>query len=110
MSDRLPKGGSWINGQFYAIFREPSGDPARRWNEEIPNNGLIYYRGIFNLERILVTSPKALAEVLVQKNYDFVKPRFFTEGLGRLLGIGILLAEGEEHKVRTGRWKSTNVN
>lgn len=75
----------------------------RRWNEEIPNNGLIYYRGLFNVERIFVTSPKALAEVLVQKNYDFIKPKLFTESLGPLLGIGVLLAEGEEHKVRTRR-------
>ena len=53
---------------------------------------------IFNQERILVTSPKALAEVLVTKNYDFVKPGLFRQGLARILGVGILLAEGEEHK------------
>ena len=72
----------------------------RRWNHETPNDGLLYYTGLFNEERLLVTGPKALAEVLVQKNYDFIKPKLFTEGLGQLLGIGILLAEGDEHKVR----------
>ena len=45
------------------------------------------------------TSPKALAEVLVQKNYEFIKPQRLRDGLGRLLGVGILLAEGDEHKV-----------
>lgn len=94
------KGGSFINGQFATIHREPSGAPARRWNDEIPNDGLIYYTALFNEERILITGTKALAEVLVQKNYDFTKPKFFTAGLGQLLGVGVLLAEGEEHKVR----------
>lgn len=48
--------------------------------------------------RLLPTNPKTLGEVLVQKNYDFVKPPRFRESLGRLLGVGILLAEGDEHK------------
>jgi hypothetical protein len=55
---------------------------------------------MFNTERVLIASPKALAEVLVTKNYEFVKPRFFRDNLGRLLGNGILFAEGDEHKVR----------
>lgn len=54
---------------------------------------------MFNESRILVTNPKALAEVLVQRNYEFIKPPRIRMGLGRLLGIGILLAEGDEHKV-----------
>jgi hypothetical protein len=95
------QGGSFINGQLAAIHGEPSGAPARRWNAEIPNDGLMYYTALFNEERILITGTKALAEVLVHKNYDFTKPKFFTAGLGQLLGVGILLAEGEEHKVRT---------
>jgi hypothetical protein len=65
----------------------------------VPNDGVLYYRWMFNESRILVTNPKALAEVLVQRNYEFIKPPRIRMGLGRLLGIGILLAEGDEHKV-----------
>jgi hypothetical protein len=54
---------------------------------------------MFKESRVLVTNPKALAEVLVQRNYEFIKPPRIRMGLGRLLGIGILLAEGDEHKV-----------
>ena len=67
---------------------------------KIPNNGIIRYTGIFNSERLIITSPKALGEVLVTKNYDFVKPGHVAQGLGRLLGIGVLLAEGDEHKTQ----------
>lgn len=64
----------------------------------MPNDGVLYYRWLFNEPRVLITTPKALGEVLVQRNYDFIKPERIRNGLGRLLGVGILLAEGDEHK------------
>lgn len=70
----------------------------REWVATIPNDGLIRYLGPFNQERLLITGSKALAEVLVTRNYDFQKPGSIRFGLSRLLGVGILLAEGEEHK------------
>ena len=71
----------------------------QKWVNEVPNEGLIRYNYLFNAERILITSPKALGEVLVQRSYEFVKPENIRHGLGRILGVGVLLAEGEEHKV-----------
>jgi hypothetical protein len=73
--------------------------PTCRVNS-VPNEGIIRYLGMFNSERIIVTSPKALAEVLVTKNYDFVKPSHVARGIGKILGVGVLLAEGEEHKMQ----------
>ena len=86
-------------GQFRRIMKEPSGMPQREWARTVPNDGLIRYMTIFNTERVLVTSPKALAEVLTLKSYEFTKPPQLQQGLGRILGIGVLLAEGDEHKV-----------
>jgi cytochrome P450 len=54
---------------------------------------------MFNMERLLITSPKALGEVLTTKSYNFVKPAPMRFGLGRILGVGVLLAEGDEHRV-----------
>ena len=96
----MPPGGSFFNGQFAAISKDPSGIPLRRWINEIPNNGLIRYLHLFNHERLMVTSPKGLAEVLTTKSYDFVKPELLRSGIGQILGIGILFAEGDEHKVQ----------
>jgi cytochrome P450 len=61
---------------------------------------VIRYLGLFNQERLLLTSPKALSEVLVTRAYDFVKPAEVVWILGRLLGHGVLLAEGDEHKAQ----------
>jgi hypothetical protein len=54
---------------------------------------------MFNIERILITSPRALGEVLTTKSYNFVKPKPMRDGIGRILGVGVLLAEGDEHRV-----------
>jgi hypothetical protein len=84
--------------------------PLQEWINEVPNDGLIRYRMMFNKEVVFVTSPKALSEVLVQKNYDFSKPYKLRQGLGRILGIGLIIAEGEEHKVCTVSRISTTNN
>jgi len=68
--------------------------------KEVPNEGIIYYRTLLNTGRILLVSPKALAEVLVTKSYDFIKPPQIQKSIGRILGIGILFAEGDEHKAQ----------
>lgn len=47
-----------------------------------------------------MTSPKALAEVLVTKSYDFVRPGPVRFVLGRILGDSLLIAEGDVHKMQ----------
>ena len=54
---------------------------------------------MFNTEHLLVTNSKALAEVLTVKNYDYTKPYLLRAMVGKTLGNGLLLAEGDEHKV-----------
>ncbi|ORY66350.1 cytochrome P450 97B3 [Pseudomassariella vexata] len=95
-----PAGGGFFMGQFKRIAAEPTGIPMRDWVTNVPNEGLIRYTSLFNMERLLITSPKALSEVLVTRNYDFEKPSQFRNSIGRILGIGILLAEGEQHRLQ----------
>lgn len=93
-----PGGNSFFMGQWSRIVKEPTGTPMIQWMNEIPNDGIIRYLGGFNRERLLLTSPKTLSEAMVTKSYDFVKPSQIAASIGRILGIGILFAEGDEHK------------
>ncbi|OLN94302.1 Cytochrome P450 4B1 [Colletotrichum chlorophyti] len=93
-----PENNHWLMGQYPRIMREPTGVPMIEWINTIPHEGIIRYRGILNQERLLITSPKALAEVLVTHNYDFRKPSAVRSAIGRILGVGVLLAEGDDHK------------
>jgi len=95
-----PPGGSWWNGQASIIMAQPSGHPMREWIDAIPNDGLIRYTNWFNSERVLLTNSKTLAEVLSSKNYEFIKPAHFLDIIGKILGIGILFAEGDEHRTQ----------
>lgn len=49
---------------------------------------------------MVLTSPDVLREVLVEKAYAFTKPPLARKSLRRVFGDGILLAEGDDHKVR----------
>lgn len=71
----------------------------KKWVKTMPNEGLLRYYIVGNLERVILTSPKALSEILVTKVYDFAKPPLVRSSLRRVVGDGILLAEGDEHKV-----------
>lgn len=95
-----PPGAAFFNGHGHTIFKAASGEPMREWIETVPNDGLIRYTNWGNMERVLLTNPKTLAEVLSTKNYEFIKPPHFRTALGRILGVGILLAEGDEHKTQ----------
>ena len=57
---------------------------------EVPNDGIIRYFDVSNLERLVVANLRVLAEVLVHKSYEFIKP---PHGLGRILGVCLFLAE-----------------
>lgn len=66
----------------------------------VPNEGIIRLRVLFNQERLLLTSPEALKEILMTKSYEFHKPSQPSFLFRKLLGNGILVAEGADHKVR----------
>ncbi|VBB72721.1 Putative cytochrome P450 E-class, group I [Podospora comata] len=95
-----PDGKHWLFGHFPIIKKFPTGKPMIEWVNTLPNDGLIRYFGLFNQERLLPTNPKVLTELLTTKNYDFQKPSSWRWLIGRMLGIGLLLAEGDEHKVQ----------
>lgn len=80
------------------MFKWPPGQDYLKWTKEVPNDGLIYCRGFGYSDRLLLTSPKALAEVLVTNSYDFEKPGPVRNFLRTILGDGLIIVEGDEHR------------
>lgn len=81
------------------MLGEVNGKSFREWQHDIPNDGIIKFLDLLSSETVLVLSPKALAEVTVHKAYDFIKPPQVRGFLAKVLGVGLFLAEGDEHKV-----------
>jgi cytochrome P450 len=90
-------GASIFFGHTLRIISEPSGMPMREWVDTISNDGLIRY--IFaHKEHVLLTDGGAMGEVLTRSSSIFQKPLYLRRGLGRIVGSGVLLAEGDEHR------------
>lgn len=81
------------------MLGEVNGQSFRKWQYEIPNDGVIKFLDMLGSETVVVLGPKALAEVTVHKAYDFIKPPQLRGFLAKILGVGLFLAEGDEHRV-----------
>ncbi|KAI9151267.1 Cytochrome P450 monooxygenase PC-21 [Paramyrothecium foliicola] len=65
--------------------------------QSTPNDGLVLLReGI--QDRVLVASTPIIAELLVHRTYDFIKPPEVADFMRHFLGDGLIIVEGERHK------------
>lgn len=85
-------------GHGIIMFQRPPGQAHLNIMKATPNEGIIRTLGFFHTDRLIVTSPAALADVLVNKSYDFEKPPWSRAFLRKFLGDGLLMTEGDEHK------------
>jgi hypothetical protein len=86
-------------GQAYAQFKATGPhDLQMAWMRQWPDVPLIRYLTFANTEIILVNSVQVIREVLGNKCYTFEKPQFFRRIGQEVAGVGLLFAEGEEHK------------
>ncbi|KAF2740058.1 cytochrome P450 3A4 [Polyplosphaeria fusca] len=93
-----PHGFYPIAGHGFKMFQRPPGSSELAMIKDTPNDGLVFFHSFFHEGRLILTSPSALAEVLVHKSYDFEKPIWVRAFLEKFLGHGLLTTEGEEHK------------
>lgn len=83
----------------HRFLTEPGHRFLRIWINEIPNDGLIRYYGLFNSERVLVTRPSGCKEVLQLQGYNYIKFPWALEMMGQIAPLGVLVAPPEKHKV-----------
>lgn len=93
-----PGGEIFLAGNGLAMVQKPPGQDFLKWMREVPNDGLIYFRGPLYQDQLLVTDPKVLGELLVTKAYDFEKPKEVRDFLRQVLGDGLIIVEGDVHK------------
>lgn len=85
--------------RWASFFNEPRAPEVSKLLINARNKGLVRYSGILGGDRVLVTDPEGLHEVLQEKSYSMQKWETTKRILGPILGGGILTAEGELHKV-----------
>jgi cytochrome P450 len=79
------------------VLQEEPGQAHRRWAQKYRNpTGLISFPGVFYTRQLLVTSSATVQHVLNSGLY--LKPSFAKKAMERVLGKGLLTAEGDQHK------------
>lgn len=73
-------------------------EPFRSWMRQWPEVPLIRYFGFANSDAVLLNNIQAYKEVLHSKCYFFVRTTGFRRLIQDIIGVGIVFAEGDEHR------------
>ncbi|OIW25416.1 cytochrome p450 monooxygenase [Coniochaeta ligniaria NRRL 30616] len=73
-------------------------EPFRSWMRKWPEVPLIRYFGFANSDAVLINSLQGYKEVLHTKCYSFVRTTGFRRLIQDIIGIGLVFAEGENHR------------
>ncbi|KAH6688251.1 cytochrome P450 [Leptodontidium sp. MPI-SDFR-AT-0119] len=88
-----PREGGWKS-----FFQTRDSIQVLKWMETIPNDGLIRYLDLFNSEVVAITTPRGAAEFLQVKADQYVKNPKTKRILENILGNGLVVSEGMDHK------------
>ncbi|KAK7678025.1 hypothetical protein QCA50_018965 [Cerrena zonata] len=90
-----PPSPSWLWGQSKKIFAAENSVLHQEWIEKYGN--VLTYTGFLNINRLYTHDMRALNHVLTH-SADFQKPEETRTFLTRLLGAGVLVTEGDQHR------------
>jgi cytochrome P450 len=83
-----------------AVFSIPLGRQIAEWVNNIPNNGMLWFRGMLGAEYLIVAGAESLRDVLFARAYDFEKTSAFRRYTRRFMASGLVVQEGDAHKSR----------
>ena len=92
--------GGLLTGHVGAVFSIPLGRQVAEWVNNIPNNGMIWFRGMLGAEYLVVAGAESLRDVLFARAYDFEKTSAFRRYTRRFMAAGLVVQEGDAHKGR----------
>ena len=85
-------------GQFFTIINTEIGVPNRDWHKKY--GPIVRYFFPFGAERLSIADDDALNYMCVKNPYNYPKPDRARQWMVRILGQGVLLAEGNPHKAQ----------
>ncbi|KAE8392333.1 cytochrome P450 [Aspergillus alliaceus] len=91
------EGRSWWNGYARQAYASMRGSAIANWQTTLSHHGVFRYLGLFNSERLVVTAPEAVMEVL-RRIDEFIQPELLSLLASPVIGRGLVLLNGEEHK------------
>lgn len=90
-----PPSESWLFGVFPAVMKADPGKAHGEWMKEYGYT--MWYKGFLGSPRIWTADPNVIQYIL-QHAYDYPKDDGTRSFLAQILGPGVLVAEGADHK------------
>ncbi|GAP87193.1 putative cytochrome P450 3A13 [Rosellinia necatrix] len=78
------------------VTDRPSGDLFLDLIKKYPDHEILNLSAFDH--QVLITKPRMLADLLVHRAYDFIKPPKISGFLRHVLGDGLIMVEGDQHK------------
>ncbi|THH29155.1 hypothetical protein EUX98_g5030 [Antrodiella citrinella] len=90
-----PPNPNWLWGQFKAIFDAENSVLQEKWIEQYGNT--LVYKVMFGSLRLYTHDDRALNHIMTH-SVDYQKPETVRFNLTSVLGAGVLVTEGEQHR------------
>lgn len=90
-----PPSSSWFLGNINNIHNSQPAVLQEAWTDKYGKT--IHYKGWFNRDRLYTLDTRALGHILNHSN-DYFKPGLARHTLSSILGEGLVVAEGEQHR------------
>ncbi|OSX62243.1 hypothetical protein POSPLADRAFT_1046615 [Postia placenta MAD-698-R-SB12] len=90
-----PPSSSWFLGNINNILNSQPAVLQEAWTDKYGKT--IHYKGWFNRDRLYTLDTRALGHILNHSN-DYFKPELARHTLSSILGEGLVVAEGEQHR------------
>ncbi|KAF4549281.1 Cytochrome P450-like protein 36 [Elsinoe fawcettii] len=95
----IPESRNILRGWYQSTVSMRRGENFLRWaSEPVNTEGVLLLRSALGNDALIATGPKALQEILVTNTYDWEKPGRVRNFLRHVLGDGLIIVEGEQHK------------
>jgi cytochrome P450 len=91
----MQRPGGWKS--FFNILSPPQ---ILEFMDTVPHEHFFRVLDVFNREVVILTDPKAIAQLFQADSYDYVKSANGKKIIEAVLGNGLINAEGQDHKVR----------
>ncbi|QKD56741.2 cytochrome P450 4F4 [Fusarium oxysporum Fo47] len=93
-----PKASKYLSPAYRALIvkDKPAGDLFLELAKQYPGEDLITLNSFG--DQICIMNPQLLADLLVYNCYNFAKPKRISSFLRHILGDGLIIVEGDQHK------------
>jgi hypothetical protein len=88
------------NWGWKSFFSTTSPPKVLEFMDTVPHEHFFRMLDIFNKEIVILTDPKAITQPFQTDSYEYVKPMNSKRIVKYLLGNGLVVSDGQDHKVR----------